>query len=123
MNEPTHQANEKQGLIGPITFDLYVHVQSDDGTNRGKVTVGLPPGAVPTLEGLYKAIGQAMEALPDGYSLMGPDNFTSLLIEELTGERGKWAVGKGLNYDVAAVAAKAREALAALDVSEKNHGS
>lgn len=73
-------------IIGPFTFDLYVHVQGADGS-IGSVTVGLSPGNVPTLESIHKAIGQALEALPEGYSLMEPDNFVSKLIHDRTGDR------------------------------------
>lgn len=98
-------------IVGPITFDMYVHVQSEDGSLRGKVTVGLPPGRVPTEDSIYKAIGQALNAIEGSYVLMEPDNFVSVLIEEKTGQRGEWAAPGYMRYDAEDLVARATKAV------------
>jgi hypothetical protein len=96
--------------LGPITWDMYVHVQDASGAHRGMVTVGISPGKVPTEEEIIKAIGAALNALPDGYCLMEPDNFISLLIEEKTGQRGPWAAPETMRYDADALIDRALKA-------------
>lgn len=102
--------SSKEKILGPITFDMYVHVQSTDGSNRGKVTVGISPGNVPTRESIIKAIGDAIKALPDGYELMEPDNFVTLLMEEKFGTHEQWASPPSMRYDADALAKQALEA-------------
>lgn len=97
-------------IVGPITFDMYVHVQDATGEHRGTVTVGISPGNVPTEEQVIKAIGNALNALPEGYCLMEPDNFVSLLMEEKTGQRTSWAAPANMRYDADALIDRALKA-------------
>jgi len=94
-------------MIGPITFDLFVHVKGPNGES-GEVTVGLRPGEVPTLQALHKAIGQALEALPEGFELADQDHFCSKLINEKTGRRGTYVAPASMRYDVDELARLAR---------------
>jgi hypothetical protein len=98
-------------LIGPFTFDVKVHVESQDERTIGAVTIGLAPGKVPTIEDIHRAIGQALAALPDGYTLLeGKDFFNRVLVKEKTGRIGNFATPASFRYDLAELETAARGA-------------
>lgn len=109
MSEQQEQRSPEK-ILGPFTFDMYVHVQNADGTNRGKVTVGISPGKVPTRDQIIKAIGDALKALPEDYGLMESDNFVTLLMEERFGTHEQWASPPSMRYDIDALTKQALEA-------------
>lgn len=107
-------AKVKKLLVGPVTFDVKVHVANDEDSVIGAVTVGLAPGKPVTHRSLLRAIGQALEALPDGYRLLSGDEFfNKVLVKEKTGRTGNFATPAGFGYDPEQLAADARAALAA----------
>jgi hypothetical protein len=101
----------REQLIGPFTIDVKVHVGSDSEGTIGAVTVGLAPGQVPTAEAIYRAIGQALSALPESYALLeGDEFFNKVLVKEKTGRNGNFATPSSFDFDTAELAEKARAA-------------
>lgn len=98
-------------IVGPITLEAKVHFAKDDEGLIGSANVGLSPGQPVTIEGLHRAVGQTLAALPDGCRLLTPDEFFNrVLVKEKTGRNGNFATPASFDYDTDALTDAGRAA-------------
>lgn len=95
-------------MIGPFTFEIFLHVVNEEAGATGKVVLSTAPGRIPTEEDLHRLFGKALAALPEGFRLMdGEEFFNRVLVKEHTGREGNFAVPAACNFDVEALTAAA----------------
>lgn len=90
-------------FIGPIQFDAKVTLKV--GNRIATITVGMTPGRAIIEEDIHAAIGNALigarEQLGDAEILNAKDFFNTVLVQELTGRKGKFALPSEYDYNVA----------------------
>lgn len=106
-------------FIGPIQFDAKVTLNV--GNRIATITVGMTPGRAISEEDIHAAIGNALigarEQLGDAEILNAKDFFNAVLVQELTGRKGKFALPSEYDYNVAELEASS---LAASKATEAN---
>lgn len=96
-------------FIGPIQFDAKVTLKI--GNRIATVTVGMTPGRAVSEQDIYAAIGKALtgarEQMDGAELLNAKDFFNAVLVEELTGRKGNFALPREYDYNVAELEAAA----------------
>lgn len=105
------------GMFGPVTFEMKVHVINENG-DTGYTACTLARGQLPAVEEIHRLIGESLAATNGGESpfrlMEGEEFFNRVIVKELTGRKGNFAIGRDDEYDTTALAAVSTAAYQAI---------
>jgi hypothetical protein len=91
-------------MIAPITFEMKVYFTNGKG-ETAHTMCDLQSGVYPNVEDIHRLIGESLAVVKkDGFQLMdGEEFFNQVVVRDLTGRAGSFAVAGSDLYDVAAL--------------------